>query len=89
MHWEHVPALQEAFPHLRLTRSLFELDGDRITCSGGVAGLDMMVALITRDHGYHARGSRQRLVSAYACAGRGQPQRMELRFRLGLRMRSC
>ena len=29
-----------------------EIDGDRVTCSGGVAGLDMMVALITRDHGY-------------------------------------
>ena len=31
---------------------MFEIDGDRITCSGGVAALDMMVALITRDHGY-------------------------------------
>ncbi len=42
VHWEHMPAFQEAFPNVKLTRSLFELDGDRITCSGGVAGLDMM-----------------------------------------------
>jgi len=31
--------------------SLFEIDGNRITCSGGISALDMMVALIERDHG--------------------------------------
>jgi transcriptional regulator GlxA family with amidase domain len=52
VHWDHMPAFEEAFPDVKLTRSLFEIDGDRITCSGGVAGLDMMTALITRDHNY-------------------------------------
>ncbi|KIZ47647.1 MULTISPECIES: GlxA family transcriptional regulator [Rhodopseudomonas] len=51
IHWEHVPAFVEAFPHLQLTRNLFEIDRDRMTCGGGVAGLDMMHALIRRDHG--------------------------------------
>jgi transcriptional regulator GlxA family with amidase domain len=51
VHSEHMPAFQEAFPDAKLTRSLFEIDGDRITCSGGVAALDMMIALIARDHG--------------------------------------
>jgi transcriptional regulator GlxA family with amidase domain len=51
IHWEHVPAFVEAFPRLQLTRSLFEIDRDRMTCGGGVAGLDMMHALIRRDHG--------------------------------------
>lgn len=84
VHWEHLPALQEAFPDVRLTRSLFEFDGDRVTCSGGVAGLDMMVALITRDHGYElAAAVSDWLLHTQIREGTG-PQRMDLRFRLGV-----
>jgi transcriptional regulator GlxA family with amidase domain len=84
VHWEHLPALREAFPQIQLTRSLFEIDGDRITCSGGVAGLDMMVALITRDHG-HELGSAVSdwFLHTHVREGTG-PQRMDLRFRLGV-----
>jgi transcriptional regulator GlxA family with amidase domain len=84
VHWEHIPAFQEAFPHVALTRALFELDGDRITCSGGVAGLDMMIALITRDHGYELGAAvSDWFLHAQAREGVG-PQRMDLRFRLGI-----
>lgn len=84
VHWEHLPALQEAFPDLELTRSLFEFDGDRVTCSGGVAGLDMMVALITRDHGYELGAAvSDWLLHTHIREGTG-PQRMDLRFRLGV-----
>jgi transcriptional regulator GlxA family with amidase domain len=84
VHWEHIPALQEAFPDIALTRSLFELDGDRITCSGGVAGLDMMVALITRDHGYELGAAvSDWFLHTHVREGTG-PQRMDLRFRFGV-----
>jgi len=84
VHWEHVPAFQEAFPDVVLTRSLFELDGNRITCSGGVAGLDMMVALITRDHGYELGAAvSDWFLHTQIREGEG-PQRMDLRFRLGI-----
>jgi transcriptional regulator GlxA family with amidase domain len=84
VHWDHMPAFQEAFPDLKLTRSLFELDGDRITCAGGVAGLDMMTALIARDHGHElAAAVSDWFLHAYAREGDG-PQRMDLRFRLGV-----
>jgi transcriptional regulator GlxA family with amidase domain len=84
VHWEHMPAFQEAFPDVELTRSLFELDGDRITCSGGVAGLDMMVALITRDHGYELGAAvSDWFLHTHVRHGEG-PQRMDLRFRLGI-----
>lgn len=84
LHWEHAPAFQEAFPDVRLTRSLFEVDGDRITCSGGIAGLDMMVSLITRDHGY-ALGAAvgEWFLHTHLREG-GGPQRMDLRVRLGI-----
>lgn len=84
VHWEHMPALQEAFPGITLTRSLFELDGDRITCSGGVAGLDMMVALIALDHGLElAAAVSDWFLHTHVRAG-DRPQRMDLRFRLGV-----
>lgn len=50
-HWEHVPALREDFPQIQVTGSLFEVDRDRCTSSGGIAGMDMMVALIREMHG--------------------------------------
>lgn len=46
IHWEHAPALMEAFPHLRPRQTRFVINGNRITCGGGVAPLDMMHALI-------------------------------------------
>jgi transcriptional regulator GlxA family with amidase domain len=84
VHWEHMPAFQEAFPDVELTCSLFELDGDRITCSGGVATLDLMVALITRDHGYELGAAvGDWFLHTHVRAGEG-PQRMDLRFRVGV-----
>lgn len=51
LHWEHIPAFQESFPRARVARSLFEIDGKRITCAGGIAALDLMLRLITEDYG--------------------------------------
>lgn len=84
VHWEHAPALQEAFSDIEFTRSLFEIDRDRITCSGGVAGLDMMVALITRDHGYELGSAVSDWFLHTHVREGARPQRMDLRFRLGV-----
>jgi len=84
VHWEHLPALREAFPRVQLTQSLFQIDGDRITCSGGVAGLDMMVALITRDHGYELGSAVSEWFLHTHIREGTRPQRMDLRSRLGV-----
>lgn len=84
IHWEHMAAFQESFPDIPLTRSLFEIDNDRITCAGGVAGLDMMIALIARDHGADLGAAvSEWLLHTHIREG-GKPQRMDLRFRLGV-----
>jgi transcriptional regulator GlxA family with amidase domain len=84
VHWDYMPAFQESFPDAELTRSLFVIDGDRITCSGGVAGLDMMMALITRDHGHGlAAAVSDWFLHTHVREGEG-PQRMDLRFRMGV-----
>jgi transcriptional regulator GlxA family with amidase domain len=51
IHWRHAPAVLEAYPKVLLTRSLFVIDRNRLTCAGGTAPLDMMHALIAESHG--------------------------------------
>ncbi len=51
IHWEHEAAFAEIFAAPRLERGLFVIDRDRITCAGGLAGLDLAAALISRDFG--------------------------------------
>ena len=84
LHWEHAAAFHEAFPEVDVVPSLFVLDGDRITCSGGVSALDMMVALIARDHGHDlAAAVGEWFLLTHIREGMG-PQRMDLRHRLGV-----
>lgn len=51
IHWEHAAALQADYPDLRLEQGLYVIDGARVTCAGGTAGLDLALALIAREHG--------------------------------------
>jgi len=84
LHWEHQPAFSEAFPDIAVVPSLFEIDGNRITCSGGISALDMMVALIERDHDRQlAAAVGDWFLHTHIREGMG-PQRMDLRLRLGI-----
>ncbi len=51
VHWESLPAFRERYPDLEIADRLFVDDGTRLTCAGGVATLDMMLALIRRFRG--------------------------------------
>ena len=51
IHWRHIPGFMEAFPDIEVTDSMFEIDRNRFTCAGGTASIDMMLALIARQHG--------------------------------------
>ncbi|MGX9966760.1 GlxA family transcriptional regulator [Roseomonas sp. F4] len=80
-HWEYIPAMAERFPGLTLTGSLYEVDRDRCTSSGGTAPLDMMLALIEASQGrVLARAVAEWLLHTRPRAG-DEPQRMGLRER--------
>lgn len=84
IHWEHIPAFVEEFPDLRVARTLYEIDRDRLTCAGGIAALDMMHALIERDHGHGlAAAVSEWFLHTQIRLGSG-PQRMTLRERFGI-----
>jgi transcriptional regulator GlxA family with amidase domain len=84
LHWEHLPAFREAFPDVAVVPSLFEIDGNRITCSGGISALDMMVAIIEKEHGRQlAAAVGDWFLHTHVREGFGS-QRMDLRLRLGI-----
>ena len=57
IHWENRAAFEEDFPHLTITGTLYEIDRNRLTCSGGTAAMDLMLHIIADRHGMDlARG---------------------------------
>jgi transcriptional regulator GlxA family with amidase domain len=46
IHWENLGAIREEFPDIEFVEDFYAFDRDRITCTGGIAPLDMMLAII-------------------------------------------
>ncbi|AZV78288.1 GlxA family transcriptional regulator [Parasedimentitalea marina] len=51
IHWENSDSFSEEFDEVELTRSVFVLDGKRMTTAGGTSSIDLMLKLIATDHG--------------------------------------
>ncbi|QQA44754.1 GlxA family transcriptional regulator [Pelagovum pacificum] len=51
IHWENHDSFSEEFEDVSLTKSVFVIDGNRITTAGGTASIDLMLKIIADDHG--------------------------------------
>ncbi len=51
IHWENQDSFSEEFDEIELTKSVFVIDGNRITTAGGTSSIDLMLKLIANDHG--------------------------------------
>jgi len=84
IHWENMEGFVEDFPDLNITATLFEIDRDRYTCSGGTAPLDMMIHSISRDFSDKlAIGVAEQMLHNFV----RQPhdaQRMSIQYRTGI-----
>ena len=56
----------EAFPEIKITGSLFEIDRDRFSSAGGTSALDMMLALIASQHGAELAANVAEIGPAFA-----------------------
>lgn len=84
IHWEHMAGFREEFPQLDTRRTLYEIDRDRLTCAGGIAGFDMMRAIIAAEHGSALAASvSEWFLQTQLRSGSG-PQRLTLRERYGV-----
>jgi transcriptional regulator GlxA family with amidase domain len=85
VHWENLSGFMEAFPQLEVTSELFEIDRDRFTCSGGIAAFDLMLHLITAQHGFALATSVSDQFLHERIRDKRDRQRMALPARLGIR----
>ena len=51
VHWENLSPVREEFPDIDFVEDAYVIDRDRLTCTGGIAPLDMMLALIEASGG--------------------------------------
>ena len=51
IHWENQDSFGEDFPDVILTKSVFVIDGNRLTTAGGTSSIDLMLKLIADDEG--------------------------------------
>jgi transcriptional regulator GlxA family with amidase domain len=84
IHWENVEGFVEEFPELDITSTLYEVDRDRCSCSGGIAPLDMMLHLIALDHGRDLAITVAEHMLHSGVRHPHEPQRMSLAYRTGI-----
>ncbi|MCW1933224.1 GlxA family transcriptional regulator [Pararhodobacter zhoushanensis] len=51
IHWENRDGFLEEFTDTDLTKSVFVIDGNRLTAAGGTASIDLVLTMIADDHG--------------------------------------
>jgi transcriptional regulator GlxA family with amidase domain len=83
IHWENLPGMRADFPELDIGEDLFEIDRDRFTCAGGTAAADMMLSLITRDHGPRVSAAVTEQLIHHRIRESGERQRSEPHMRPG------
>lgn len=85
IHWENLPGFTEAFPDINITGGLFEIDGDRFTSAGGTTALDMMLSLISSQHGQDMAAQVAEAVLHAPIRHHSENQRLSLPARIGAR----
>ncbi len=51
IHWENHDGFAEDFDDVKLTKSVFVMDGNRVSTAGGTASMDLMLTLLSDHHG--------------------------------------
>ena len=83
-HWENMAEFMDKYPENKVTADVYEVDKGRITCSGGVAAMDMMLYVIEQHHGHEQAASVADSMIHPHIRYTGEPQRMNLQARLGV-----
>ena len=85
IHWENQDSFTEAFDDVTLTKSVFVIDGNRMTTAGGTASIDLMLKLIADDHGEDLAGAVADQLIYTAIRTDQDTQRLSIPSRIGVR----
>lgn len=83
IHWENIAAITDMFPRVQVQRSIYTIDRDRYTSSGGTAPIDMMLYFVRRQFGAEITAG---VADQFICDRVRQPddlQRVPLRHQVG------
>jgi AraC family transcriptional regulator, glycine betaine-responsive activator len=84
IHWEDMESFADENPELEVTDDIFEIDRNRITCSGGTAALDLTLHMITLEHGAELAGKVSEQFIHERIREAHDHQRMALQSRVGV-----
>jgi transcriptional regulator GlxA family with amidase domain len=85
IHWENQDSFIEEFEDIELTKSVFVIDGNRITTAGGTASLDLMLKIIAQDHGEDLANAVADQLIYSAIRTDQDTQRLSVPTRIGVR----
>jgi len=85
IHWENQDGFAEEFTEVTLSKSVFVIDGNRLSTAGGTASLDLMLKIIANDHGEDlANAVADQLIYSAIRTDR-DTQRLSIPTRIGVR----
>ena len=85
IHWENQDSFVEEFEDVTLTKSVFVVDGNRITTAGGTSSIDLMLKLIADDHGEPLAGAVADQLIYSSIRTDQDTQRLSVPTRIGVR----
>jgi len=83
VHWENMGSLSDLFPNIHVSRSMFSIDRNRFTCSGGTSPVDMMLYFIKRQCGPEVSAGVAEQFIYERIRRSGDHQRVPLRHMVG------
>ncbi len=85
IHWENQDSFAEEFEDVDLTKSVFVVDGNRITTAGGTASIDLMLKIIADDHGEDLANAVADIMIYSSIRTDQDTQRLSIPTRIGVR----
>ncbi len=84
-HWQNIPSFVETFPDINMSGNLYEIDRNRFTSAGGATTIDLILAIITEQHGANLAEDVAEQVLHMPIRNPDQNQRMSVPTRIGAR----
>lgn len=85
IHWENHDSFAEEYEEVTLTKSVFVMDGQRMTTAGGTSSIDLMLKLIADRHGEDLANSVADQLIYSAIRTDQDTQRLSVPTRIGVR----
>lgn len=85
IHWENQDSFSEEFDEVELTKSVFVVDGNRMTTAGGTSSIDLMLKLIAADHNEETANSVADQLIYSSIRTDQDTQRLSVPTRIGVR----